>query len=352
VKSDVAINSSMTTRDQSRAAPLATRLPLLERFPALNSVPRTALGNYPSPVEHVQLGPGALWVKRDDLNAPAYAGNKVRALEFLLGGVREGDLLVTAGGQGSTHVLAVAALGARIGARTRAVRWRHEMNPIAREVDRAATTLCEQTWLSANGGVAIARARLMAWSLHGRWIPIGGSAPLGMLGHVNAALELGEQVRGGLLPLPSYVIVPLGTGGTAAGLALGFAIAGVNTILVGARVAPPITATGAWVRHLMRRCAALIERLTGERVTRPARDRFVVAHDVYGGAYGRPLPVARETAACYQRVISGGAQLDESYGAKALLHACRLVGREDGPVLFWSTFDGRWREALEEPSGS
>ena len=62
-----------------------------------------------------------------------------------------------------------------------------------------------------------------------RYIPLGGSTALGTLGHVNAALELADQVEAGELPLPGRVVVPLGSGGTAAGLALGFAMAGLDT---------------------------------------------------------------------------------------------------------------------------
>ena len=43
-------------------------LPLLHRFPALASLPRAHLGQFPTPVERVNdIAPG-LWVKREDLN--------------------------------------------------------------------------------------------------------------------------------------------------------------------------------------------------------------------------------------------------------------------------------------------
>src|SRR5690606_15301656 len=108
-------------------------LPILERFPALARLPRARLGVFPSPLEHLS-GEGherEMWIKRDDLNASSYGGNKVRALEFLLGGVRPGDTLLTIGGEGSTHVLVTAAMGERLGAGTLAYRWRHDMNPAA-----------------------------------------------------------------------------------------------------------------------------------------------------------------------------------------------------------------------------
>ena len=70
-------------------------LPLLRRFPALAQLPRAALGAFPSRVERLRVGGAWLWVKRDDLDAPMGGGNKVRSLEFLLGGVRAGDTVIT-----------------------------------------------------------------------------------------------------------------------------------------------------------------------------------------------------------------------------------------------------------------
>ena len=95
-----------------------------------------------------------------------------------------------------------------------------------------------------------------------RWIPPGGTSPLGMLGHVNAALELAQQVSRGEMPAPARVVLPVGSGGTAAGLALGLAIAGMDTMVVGARVAPRIAAGRARVLALARRARSYFERLT------------------------------------------------------------------------------------------
>src|SRR6187200_916964 len=115
---------------------VARTIPLFERFPALASIPRARLCTLPSPVErlHRSSEHGEIWVKRDDLNAPVCGGNKVRSLEFLLGGLTRGDTVVTVGGEGSTHVLSTAIHAARIGVATTAVRWRHDMNPIATQI--------------------------------------------------------------------------------------------------------------------------------------------------------------------------------------------------------------------------
>ena len=46
-------------------------------------------------------------------------------------------------------------------------------------------------------------------------------------------LEIAAQVEDGSLPEPAHAVVPVGTGGTAAGLALGFQLAGLRTRVVG-----------------------------------------------------------------------------------------------------------------------
>ncbi|HEU4641199.1 MAG TPA: pyridoxal-phosphate dependent enzyme [Gemmatimonadaceae bacterium] len=314
-------------------------IPLVRRFPALAAVPRARLGRYPSPVERCRgvAARGELWLKRDDLNAPAFGGNKVRALEFLLGGVAPGDELLTVGGEGSTHVLTTAALARALGARTTAVRWRHEMNPVARAVARRAREEGARVLVTTPGAVSGMLAALLLRTWRGaRWIPLGGTTPLGMLGHVNAALELAEQVERGELPAPEHVVVPLGSGGTAAGLALGFAIAGLDATVVAARVAPRVATGRRRVLSLARSCASLIARLAGEPPTPVRADRVRVVHDVYGGAYGRALAAGRDAAAALRHAT--GIALDDTYAAKALAAAVRLEGR----VLFWVTFDGRW----------
>jgi D-cysteine desulfhydrase len=316
-------------------------LPLYDRFPALRAIPRVALGTFPSPVEAVRGIPGVdtLWIKRDDLDAPELGGNKVRALEFLLAGVGPGDAVLTLGGHGSTHVLATAVHARRLGARTIAVRWPHAMHPVAERVrDEAAARGVDvrPAWSAVD---AILRAHWLRRDRGLHFVPLGGSAPLGVLGHLNAGLELAEQVRAGLLPEPARVVVPLGSGGTAAGLALGLAAAGLRTTVVGARVGPRVAVNRRRVLALAGRTARLVERVTGAPFP-GAAPRLEVAHEVYGGAYGRPLAEGAVAAALLAERC--GARCDATYSEKALAAALTLARAGDGPTLFWLTFDARW----------
>ena len=323
-------------------------IPLVRRYPALAAIPRARLGRFPTPVERLDgfRDVDALWVKHEDLTSDALGGNKVRSLEFLLGRVGEGDTLLTIGGVGSTHVLATAVHAARLGARTIAVRWRHDMHPAAHEVAERAASACAET-VTASGFLAamlpLLRLRL---ARRARYIPLGGSTALGTLGHVNAALELAEQVAAGELPEPARIVVPLGSGGTAAGLALGLAIAGLNTAVLGARVGPRIGANRWRVLRLIEKTRQLIARYTG-RAPPPVRgDRVVVSHDLYGGAYARPHPTAEHAAVLIDALR--GWRLDATYSAKAFAVALDMAATHDTPTLFWMTFDARWMKTFDE----
>jgi D-cysteine desulfhydrase len=284
------------------------------------------------------LPAGSLWIKRDDLTAESYGGNKVRALEFLLGSVAPGDTVLTVGGEGSTHVLTTAFHASKLGARVHAVRWRHEMNPVALTVAEQAAGLCARVTTTRSFHGMLARVVWQRARERVHWIPMGGSTPLGTLGHVNGALELDRQITAGEVPQPARVIVPLGTGATAAGLLLGFAIAGRRIVVVGARVGPRI-ASGDRVRLLARATAALIRRKTGRAVPSPPRGALQVVHDVYGGAYGRALPAGERAASLLMHWR--GVALDATYSAKAFAAAIALDRHTEAPLLFWLTFDGR-----------
>ena len=67
------------------------------------------------------------------------------------------------------------------------------------------------------------------------FIDPGGSSPLAVLGHVEAAMELARQVARRSCPMegpPDSVFLPIGTGGTAMGLVLGFYLLGWPTRVV------------------------------------------------------------------------------------------------------------------------
>ena len=108
-----------------------------------------------------------------------------------------------------------------------------------------------------------------------RWIPAGGSTPLGVLGHVNAALELAEQIDARRVPSAEHVVVPLGTGGTAAGLALGVRDRRTRHRVVGVRVVPRDRRRARSASCGSRNATARSSSACGERVPRIDPERLV-----------------------------------------------------------------------------
>jgi D-cysteine desulfhydrase len=319
-------------------------LDLLSRAP-----PRVQLGAFPSPVEHhpdlaAELGVSDLWVKRDDRNGPEFGGNKLRALEFLLPGSPRG--LVTMGGYGSTWCAALARSGRAAG---------HDVHlalfpqPWATAVEGAlSVTLQHGTVHHARRRwripLVVTRARSAARGPV-QWLPAGGAHPAGVLGTVNAGIEFARQIRAGELPEPGAVVVPLGSGATAAGLLLGFRTQGLNTKVVAVRVTDPWFANRLMVMHVVRQTRRLLARY-GLRVE-PIPTSLRIVKDQLGGGYGHETPA---TILARQLAAERGLILESTYGAKAFA-ALRGLASSFPRLCFWHTFDTRLvsSPAVEHP---
>lgn len=323
-----------------------TRLPL-ERL--LKSPPaRLALGRFPSPVtSHPglarELGFDSLIAKREDQNADALGGNKLRALEWILPAARKG--IVTMGGFGSTYAATLSHYARANG-------------------QRAAVALFPQPWIAAvpatlgltarTGAVFLASSRwtmpfalVRAWrhaASSGRptWVPAGGASPLGVLGSVNAALEFVEQVERGEAARPDVIVVPVGSSGTVAGLLVGCWIAGWTVDVCGVRVSDAMFANHSRVIRLAAATCRVL-RQAGLDV-RPAAARLRVLTTFLGEGYGIPTPAAERAR---RRVESDGMSLELTYGAKAFAALGTLSDSYRAPC-FWHTFDARVAAGTED----
>jgi 1-aminocyclopropane-1-carboxylate deaminase/D-cysteine desulfhydrase-like pyridoxal-dependent ACC family enzyme len=158
-----------------------------------------------------------------------------------------------------------------------------------------------------------------------RWIRGGGAHPRAVVGHVLAALELATQLDAP----PDTIVVPLGTGGTAAGIALSVAWLGWPTRVIAVRVAPRPIANRWRVVGLARAASRLLSNhaLT---IRNPQSAIRLEVVDGLGAGYGHPSPAGERA-----RLIAAehGLQLDPTYGAKAF--AAMPVKQR---VVFWHTF--------------
>ena len=314
---------------------------LTARWPTLrDTLPRVDLQVRETPLEHWELDGAAMLVKRDDLSTPTLGGNKARALELLLAGVRPRDILLTVGSTGSTHALAVAHFGAQLGAHAEVITWPQEEHDVSLATAARLRELARVT-VARSPATAMIRATARRLFRHIRWIPAGGSSALGALGHAAAGMELAGQLAREGIPAPETIVVPLGTGGTAAGLVVGLTLAGLPSRVLGVRVVPRVVANRRRVLTLARRAAALFGERAG--VAPPAIDaaRFAIEETQYGGAYARETRASRTSAELV--LAREGPTLEGTYSAKAL--AAALAHARAAPherVLYWLTFDGRW----------
>ncbi|HEV8264413.1 MAG TPA: pyridoxal-phosphate dependent enzyme [Gemmatimonadales bacterium] len=301
------------------------------------------LGTWPTPLEPAPAlaaatGADALWLKRED----RAGGNKVRGLEFLLAGAPPRTVFVTVGATGSTHCLATAVLARGLGHRAALAQFPQPETAASRAV-AAATATSADLVIRASAPLALPVALLRAWwgarRLGGgsapRWIPGGGAHPRAVLGHVLAALELATQLDAPpRVPPPDAVVVPLGSGGTAAGIALGLAWLGWPTRVVAVRVAPRLVANRWRTLRLAGAAAVHLRRAGLEfRVPRSALRLDVV--DGVGAGYGHPTPAGERAAAL---AAAHGLRLDPTYGAKAFAILPHLANGNVRRVVFWHTF--------------
>lgn len=280
-----------------------------------------------------------LWIKRDDLTSPVYGGSKVRNLEFFLGhALAHGATgVATMGPLGSHQVLATAVFGRRAGLATRALLT---PQPQVREIALNERLLpafgMEVIRCTRFIQVPLAFLRTRLAPLRGArpyWIPPGSHHPLGVLGVVEGALEVAQAIARGELPGLQDVVVPTGTCATAAGLALGFAMAGVPVRVVAVRMVPMMVTGPGKMRRLAQRTLALLQQ-AGWR--EPVTLGDILWLDEYAGP-GYGLPNARSDQAARDVAELGGFRTETTYVAKtlALFLGERLRGRR---VLLWNTY--------------
>lgn len=330
----------------------ARRPPLLfDALPRLaRTVPWLPLANVPTPVEPCDaladyFGRGGIFMKRDDLVSPLYGGNKVRRYEFVLADAKAkgARCIVTAGGLASTQVMATALFGRELGFDVHAVLFDQPVTAFTRE---AVLGFAESGATLQHGGGYVRTAWLARRALRERTpsylILPGAPNPTANLGYVDAMLELAAQVERGEAPRPDVIVLPTGSSGTLAALALGAAYVGWSTEIVGVRITS----------------AVACNRLTVAAITR-STDRFLARHDptwkplrgrtryaLYGGAlgegYGHPTPEAVEGAERLRALTGTPGEI--TYTGKALA-GLRALGASpayrDKTMLLWNTLSSK-----------
>jgi len=320
---------------------LGQRYPLIAK--ALDRVP---LATLPTPVteRHIRGDSfeGPVWIKEDNRTGELYGGNKVRKLEYLFRPplTKGRERIATFGTAGSHHALATALYAGRAGlASTVFLAHQHRTRSVPSTLNMHIENGTEIVYFGGNYARRMAILRRHLWHRNAWVVPAGGSSWLGTVGFVNAGLELVAQVETGELPEPARVYVPTGTMSTAAGLALGLALGGMDTEVHAVRVSEPSYARQEVLDRLSRKTCYMLNRID-ERY--PAelcqRTRIVLRHEFFGSGYAHSNPETDAAIGIARDQL--GIDLEPTYTGKAMaaLIADVLSGGFRMPVLFWNTY--------------
>lgn len=310
-----------------------------------------SLGNFPTPVQSEpaiarQFGIGELWVKRDDI-AGRYGGNKVRKLEFALAEAlaKGASRIVTIGPLGSNHVAATSLYARELGISVRAVLFAQPMHGYVLDNLLVAHTAGAELMFAAAVRDAI-RLFYLARDRSEFALAAGGSSATGVLGYVDAALELKAQIDRGELPVPDAIFLPLGTCGTVAGLWLGMKLARIPTHIIAVRVVNAVVANIWNIRRLvwqasrlLRRCGIYPPKVPGPRLT--------IDGAQFGPGYAISTPQGEQAISDFKHLV-----LDPTYTAKtaaALLKTAGTRKLSGQKVLLWHTGNSQPLQGLIRP---
>ncbi len=331
-------------------------IPLFTGYPELReNLPYISLGMFPTPVIKadklgVNIGLDSLYIKNDGVTHPVFGGNKIRKLEFLLGKalLNSHKVVMTFGGAGSNHATATAVCAKEVGLKSismlmpQAVSSNLRNNLLMSYHYGAELHLYDPPETLIPGVRKIMREYRVKSGKVPMLIPFGGSNPTGIMGFVNAALELKEQVDAGLLPEPDLIYSAVGTMGTVIGLRIGIHAAGMRTEVVPVRVIDETSANVEKYVNLFRRTCSFLKN-NDPSFTLPliGMNDVKLRHDFFGEEYGKSTPQGMEAITLMRE--HEDLMLEGTYTGKAL--ACLVDDARRGKlkgktVLFWDTYNG------------
>ncbi len=293
-----------------------------------------------TPLEELasELGLGWLGLKRDDHIAELHGGSKIRKLDFLLAADpwEKAEAWASMGAIGSGQLVASAAAAAHLGKGFQAHIFWEETSP--KVLENLAFTAANATELVFSGSritTALWRPALVLGGSIGNAvvIPPGATHPIGTLGIIRGGLELAEQVRAGELPEPDELFVPIGSCGTAAGLAIGLALGRLNTRVRAIAVESPFASQGRVNRLIASTIDVLGTKLELPRDFQPAQ--VVLDKAFIGRGYGYPSPAG---LAAIEKLRPLNLPLEAVYSAKAMAGLlARSAELKGSNVVFWLT---------------
>lgn len=299
------------------------------------------LGRFPTPT-HAFCIPGTenlgldIHIKRDDLSSFDLSGNKVRKLEFLLAEAKNSeqnyDCVITVGGLQSNHARATAVAARQVGLDPFLIL--RKANCKEGSTDEAEVGLTGNLLFDRMVGADIRLITPANYAIHGSHrvceqlaqelrdqgrrpyvIPLGGSNALGAFGYLECVQEI---ISAGVQY--DHIVFGCGSGGTAAGLALGVKLAGLPTQVHAVGVCDSPDYFYVHIEETARDLGIDISALG------PVREWLHIHH---GEGLGYARSTSEELSYLIKVAQSTGIILDPVYSGKGLYHFVHKVLRAD-----------------------
>jgi D-cysteine desulfhydrase len=302
---------------------------------------RHPLATLPTPLVRAQgleraLTHGPIYIKRDDLTGFATAGNKARALEYLISDAlaRGADLLVVAGSPSSNFCAAAAVAAGTVGLECDVLLCGPRPSGPAVNVELARSAGARLLFDAVasrdelDEAVVVHAAQLRTSGRRPYPLPRGGATAIGALGYAYAAREVAEQCENAEID-PRTIVVATGSGATQAGLITGTVGFGLRWQVVGASASRPGGDAAKCILQIALDCAGELG------VVAPTADDVDV-RDVRGAGFG--IAAAEDRLSAKLALTHEALLLDDYYGAKSMtLFRALLDAGAPTPAIFWHT---------------
>lgn len=311
---------------------------------------RLHFSHLPTPLEPMDrlgrhLGGPHLFIKRDDCTGLATGGNSTRKLEFLMvDAIAAGaDVVITQGRMQSNHARQTAAIASKLNMQCALALEDTAVGDDRLNLDSANVLLNRlygaDIYCFPRGSDMDSATRGLATRYEGLGkrpyvIPRSGTNCVGALGYVNCAFEIVDQLREQGLRIDRLVHAT-GSGGTQAGLVVGFHLTEIKIPVLGISIGTPKPAQEQKVGELVRETCGHL----GLQQIPPDSDITVIAdyidpiHDTpAAGVLAAVTTVARFESILLDPICTGKAM----EGLIDLIVNRKQFGREEN-ILFLHT---------------
>ena len=342
---------------------MSKNLPILfKHYKKLNGkVPWISiLTNIPTPIDrlrslenHFDNFQGEIYIKRDDKCHNLYGGNKLRKFEFIFAYIKKKrKAVMTFGGIGTNHGMACAIISKMFNLKCHLFLI-HQ--PLTWHVQRYLLLFdyfgAKLHYSKGYGSIGLKALFFKLFHPKSFLILPGGSVifgrgnPLGVVGFINAAFELKEQIDEGKIPKPDVIFVAGGTGGTAAGLIAGIKLSNLRIDVFIVCVTDEMAINPKAIRTNANKALHYLQKMdaTVPKIEVQEKD-FKIIYGFLGSGYGVKTKKSQDAIDLIMELEcrNRGFKLDTTYTGKTMAAMLDFIQNSENSrkkILFWNTYN-------------